>query len=417
MAGVAISLENVCKRFPNRSRSATTLKSTVLDFIRRRGRPRAVDRFDALHDVNLAVPAGQSVGLIGRNGSGKSTALKLIAGIYRPDAGTVTVSGRVAALIELGAGFHPEFSGRENIFMNGMILGLTRRQLAAKMDEIVDFAGLGDFIDAPTRTYSSGMYMRLGFAVAVHVDPDILLIDEVLAVGDEGFAKRCYDRLAELRRRGTTLVVVTHEAVVVERWCDAVVWLDRGVVQAHGQPRKVIEQYQQFLARDESRLLAASHARPGADARRWGSGEVEIVTTRLRDADGGERYVYASGEGMRVTLGYRVVRSVPEAMFAFSVVRADGLQVYGTGIGPGAASLPAPRAGEAGEIGVVIDALDLIEGSYFLEVTVLGHDGSTLDHHSRRYPFHVRSTVGELGVARLRHHWQLGGVRPDRGDG
>ena len=179
-------------------------------------------------DVSFTVPRGAAYGIIGRNGSGKSTALKLVAGITKPTSGSVRVDGRVSALIELGAGFHPEISGRENVYINGIMLGLTKREIQARFDEIVDFAELREFIDAPVKTYSSGMYMRLGFAVAIHVDPDVLLVDEVLAVGDEEFTHKCLDKFAEFRRRGRTVLLVTHSLNLVERFCDETLWLDGG---------------------------------------------------------------------------------------------------------------------------------------------------------------------------------------------
>src|SRR5438093_2895004 len=199
--------------------------------------------FSALKDVSFSVPRGSTYGVIGRNGSGKSTALKLVAGITKPTSGIVRVDGRISALIELGAGFHPEISGRENVFINGIMLGLSKREVARRFDEIVEFAELQDFIDAPVKTYSSGMYMRLGFAVAINVDPDVLLVDEVLAVGDETFTHKCLDKFAEFRRRGRTVLLVTHSLDLVTRFCDEALWLDGGVAKAQGDPKRVIDAY------------------------------------------------------------------------------------------------------------------------------------------------------------------------------
>lgn len=252
MTEPAIALRGVTKQFRLRAgRGQWTLKSAVVDLFRRR-RLRSADHFEALHGIDLTVMRGQSVGIIGENGSGKSTLLKIIAKIYRPDAGTVHVEGRLAALIELGAGFHPEFTGRENIIISGMLLGLSRREVLQRVDDIMAFADIGDFIEQPARTYSSGMFMRLGFAVAVHLDPDVLLIDEALAVGDEAFAKKCGDRLADFRRRGKTIVLVSHDLSAVKRWCDEAVWLSGGVVRAVGSPSTVIEAYHGALAQKEA---------------------------------------------------------------------------------------------------------------------------------------------------------------------
>src|SRR5579863_10153925 len=229
----AIELHGVSKVYRRYSgKHFATLKSALLQrSILRDLRPD--ETFSALTDVTFQVPQGSTFAVIGRNGSGKSTALKLMAGITKPTEGTVKVNGRVSALIELGAGFHPEISGRENVFINGIMLGLTKREIQDRFDEIVDFAELREFIDAPVKTYSSGMYMRLGFAVAIHVAPDVLLVDEVLAVGDEGFTHKCLDKFAEFRRRGKTILLVTHSLQLVETLCDDALWLDGGRVQSH----------------------------------------------------------------------------------------------------------------------------------------------------------------------------------------
>src|ERR687896_1527257 len=219
----------VYRRFSHKKQFAT-LKSALLGgSLIRDLKPD--ETFTAVRDVSFTVPAGRTLGVIGRNGSGKSTMLKLVAGITKPTAGTVRVNGRISALIELGAGFHPEISGRENVFINGIMLGLSKREVGRRFDEIVEFAEMQDFIDAPVKTYSSGMYMRLGFAVAVHVDPEVLLVDEVLAVGDEAFTHKCIDKFADFKRRGKTILIVTHQLELVERFCDEALWLDHGIVK------------------------------------------------------------------------------------------------------------------------------------------------------------------------------------------
>ena len=225
------------------------------------------ETFEALRDVSFDVAAGRTFGIVGRNGSGKSTMLKLIAGIGKPTAGTVAVCGRVSALIELGAGFHPEISGRDNVYINGMMLGLSKQAIAARFDEIVEFAELQEFIDAPVKTYSSGMYMRLGFAVAIHVDPDVLLVDEVLAVGDEAFTHKCLDKFAEFRRRGRTVLLVTHSLDLVTRFCDEALWLDAGVARAQGDPRRIVDAYRLDVAKSEEAGLERAPGR-GSPTRR-----------------------------------------------------------------------------------------------------------------------------------------------------
>src|SRR5947209_12621964 len=257
----AIELTNVTKIYRRYTgRQFSTLKSALLQrSILRDLQPE--ETFPALTDVSFTVRKGTTYGVIGRNGSGKSTALKLVAGITKPTMGTVRVEGRISALIELGAGFHPEISGRENVYINGIMLGLTRRQIQDRFDEIVEFAELQEFIDAPVKTYSSGMYMRLGFAVAIHVDPEVLLVDEVLAVVDEGFTHKCLDKFAEFKRRGKTILLVTHSLGLVERFCDDAVWLEGGRVNAEGDPKRVIGAYLTAVEHGETELLAETVAR------------------------------------------------------------------------------------------------------------------------------------------------------------
>src|SRR5688572_3313825 len=244
----------------SRRRQFATLKSALLggsllaDL-------RPDETFAALQDVSFAVAPGRTLGVIGRNGSGKSTLLKLVAGITKPTVGDVRVRGRISALIELGAGFHPEISGRENVFINGIMLGLSKREITRRFDEIVDFAEMKDFIDAPVKTYSSGMYMRLGFAVAIHVDPEVLLVDEVLAVGDEGFTHKCLDKFAEFKRRGKTILLVTHSLGLVERFCDDALWMDAGRLKAMGDPKRVVGAYITDVEVSEEQQLAAGDAK------------------------------------------------------------------------------------------------------------------------------------------------------------
>src|SRR5437763_2529075 len=269
----AITLTNVTKIYRrDGGKQFATLKSALLQrSILRELQPS--ETFPALTDVSLTVSKGSTYGVIGRNGSGNTTAPKLVAGITKPTMGTVHVEGRISALIELGAGFHPEISGRENVFINGSMLGLTKREIQERFGDIVDFAELREFIDAPVKTYSSGMYMRLGFAVAIHVDPDVLLVDEVLAVGDEGFTHKCLDKFAEFRRRNKTILLVTHSLNLVERFCDEALWLDAGHAMSHGDPKRVVGAYLTKVEEGEEVLLAATTARAVEEATKRGQGE------------------------------------------------------------------------------------------------------------------------------------------------
>src|ERR687898_1155010 len=254
----AINVSKVYRRYARKKQFATLKSALLKGSLIRDLQPD--ETFPALRGVTFGVPKGCTYGIIGRNGSGKSTLLKCVAGITRPNEGTITVDGRISALIELGAGFHPEISGRENIFINGIMLGLTKKEIQRRFDEIVEFAEMQDFIDAPVKTYSSGMYMRLGFAVAVHVDPEVLLVDEVLAVGDQGFTHKCLDKFAEFRRRNKSILLVTHSLDLVEKFCDEAHWLDKGRTLAEGEPKRVVAGYLIDVGKSEERDLAKTEA-------------------------------------------------------------------------------------------------------------------------------------------------------------
>jgi len=427
---VAITLTNASKVYRRYSgRQFATLKSALLQrSLMRDLRPD--ETFLALDGVSFEVGAGSTFGIIGRNGSGKSTALKLVAGITKPTSGTVQVNGRVSALIELGAGFHPEISGRENVFINGIMLGLTKRDIARRFDEIVEFAEMTDFIDAPVKTYSSGMYMRLGFAVAIHVDPDVLLVDEVLAVGDEGFTHKCLDKFAEFRRRGRTILLVTHSLGLVERFCDQALWLDGGKVRLIGDPKRVVDAYLSDVAVAEERELAAGDARareavstdaggaqPGSPVQeaeppvnmfaasegRWGTREVEITRVELVGGDGRVGHVFQLGEPMAIRLSVRAARPIDDFAFGIGIFNAEGVLCYGTNTG--IEELKPDRVSGEGEITFRIDRLDLVEGTYKLDVAAHREDGRPYDYHRLLYTFRVKSRVKDTGVFRPRHRW------------
>ena len=384
--------------------------------------------FTALEDVSFEVPKGATFGVIGENGSGKSTLLKLLAGITKPTQGSLSVAGRVSALIELGAGFHPEISGRENVAINGIMLGLTRKQVDERFDEIVDFAELRDFIDAPVKTYSSGMYMRLGFAVAIHVDPDVLLIDEVLAVGDEAFTRKCLDKIGEFRRRGRTILLVTHSLGLVERMCDDVLWLRQGRAADHGDPKRVVDAYLTYVAGGEDALLAAEHGRPGSEGPapaaaataaalaperhgyregRWGGRELEITRVRLLDGRGHERHVFVSGESLSLALEVSAGSPLEDFVFGVGIFSADGVSVYGTNTH--IEEFVPRRIEGTGEVRLRFQELRLVEGTYLLDVAAHRRDGTPYDYHRGRYSFRVKSRVKDVGLYRPIHGWSFGG--------
>jgi ABC-type polysaccharide/polyol phosphate transport system ATPase subunit len=412
---IAVQVEAVSKRFRRQTvQPSTTLKSTIVDFLRGRKLAEPPSTFQALKDISLAVPSGHTLGLIGRNGSGKSTLLRLVAGIYRPDHGKIVVHGKVGALLELGAGFHPEFSGRENIFLNGVVLGLSKREIRQHLDDIIRFAELEDFIDEPVKTYSSGMYLRLGFSVAVHADPDILLIDEILAVGDEGFFQKCYDKLAAFRRRGKTIILVSHDLGTVSRWCDSVVWIEDGMVQEQGLPQRMVDLYRQHVAAQEAEEAVGEHQRlteevgqaPEVEtANRWGSREVEILSVKMFHSSGQECYVYQSGEPVRMVIHYQVHRPVPDTVFGIALMRSDGLWCYGTNTA--VEDLTLPPLGQEGHVEVFLERLDFVAGTYYLDAAVHAPDGYPYDYHHGLYSFAMKSDLQEIGVCRIPHTWAI----------
>ena len=432
----AIEVSNVTKvyrRYSNR-RQFATLKSALLSgSLIRDLRPE--DTFAAVKNVSFTVRPGMTYGIIGRNGSGKSTMLKLVGGITRPSQGDVRVQGRISALIELGAGFHPEISGRENVFINGIMLGLTKREIEKRFDEIVAFAELEKFIDAPVKNYSSGMYMRLGFAVAIHVDPDVLLVDEVLSVGDEGFNHKCLDKFAEFRRRGKTILLVTHSLGLVEQLCDEALWLDHGEAQEDGDPRRVVGSYRTAVARSEEAQLAVddARARHAADSGtanagpnlpadpvgaaeagrnmfvategRWGSREVEITDVQLTGKDGRPAHLFESGERVSVTLRVSSPQRVTDFVFGIGLFNADGICCYGTNTDI-ARLRSAALEGEA-EVTFMLDRLELVAGTYKLDVAVHKRDGYPYDYHRLLYTFRVKSPTQDVGIYRPAHQWQF----------
>jgi len=436
MNTAAIELNNVTKVYRRYGRRHfATLKSaltnrSILDEL------KPSEAFTALSGFSLRIPEGCTFGLVGRNGSGKSTALKLVAGITKPTTGTVSVRGRISALIELGAGFHPEISGRENVFINGIMLGLSKREIERRFDEIVEFAELADFIDEPVKNYSSGMYMRLGFSVAIHVDPEVLLIDEVLAVGDEGFTHKCLDKFADFKRRGKTVLLVTHSLNLVERFCDEAAWLDGGRMRAEGDPYRVIADYVSDVEKQEERFLASSDdkarhvveaaaapAQPAVDLPpdptadmmraaegRWGSRVVEIVDVALVDAQGQPVHVIHSGDPATLRMTVRAHQPVDDFVFGIGIFGADGVCIYGTNT-----DIDEYAAGKLegdATVAIAFQGLDLVEGTYKLDVAVHKHDGVPYDYHRLLHTFRVKSRAKDVGIYRPGHRWTFdGGVK------
>ncbi len=359
----------------------------------------------ALDGVDLDIDAGEAVALIGPNGSGKSTLLKLISGILRPTAGTVAADGRVTALIELGAGFHPEITGRENAIINGMLLGLSRAEIERRLADIVAFADIGDFIDQPVKTYSSGMYVRLGFAVSVAVDPDILLIDEVLAVGDAAFTRRCLDRIARMRRLGVTMVLVSHDLDLVCQLAGRAVYLNRGRVVADGPADAVVARYRSDVAGgDEGKQESTQQGvRVVEEGRRWGTGDIEITAVEV-SSGGVPLKLVPSGADCTLHVRYHAVRPVEDFVFGIAWHRRDGSHVGGhntqmDGLRP-------ERLAGDGEVRCRYPALHLAPGEYVLDIAVHRRDGLAYDYWCQAVTVAVTAPVEWPGVWAPPHLWE-----------
>ena len=415
---VAIQFDNVSKRFTLRHERARSFQEAALAFLK--GRNNSREELWALKDVSFAVERGKTVGIIGPNGSGKSTVLKLITRILEPTSGQVVVQGRVSALIELGAGFHPDLTGRENVYLNGSLLGFSRNEMRAKFDSIVEFSELEKFIDVPIKHYSSGMHMRLGFAVAIHVDPDILLIDEILAVGDQAFQNKCLGKIGELKSQGVTIVFVSHDLETVRTLCSSAIWLEGGRIQAEGLAREVVDHYLMRVHEKERADLAARQTAPievppgeapsqemlaARVKKRWGTQEIEITSVRLLDGAGEQTFLFESGQPAAIEIGYRINRPAETPVFGIGIYRDDGTYCYGTNTD--IEGIPTDDLDDAGIIRVAFDSFAFIEGNYTLDVAVHTSYGYTYDYHLHYCTFAVRSRLKDDGVFRPAHRWEL----------
>ncbi|MBS1251918.1 MAG: Teichoic acids export ATP-binding protein TagH [Anaerolineales bacterium] len=407
MTQPAIRFENVSKKFVVHHERPRSFQEVIVGLFRDTGRH---EELWAVRDVSFTVARGEALGLIGPNGSGKSTLLKLVSRILEPTAGDIEVNGRLSALLELGAGFHPDLTGRENIYLNGSILGLSRREMNEHYADIVRFSEMERFIDMPVKHYSSGMAMRLGFAVAIHVEPDVLLIDEILAVGDESFQMKCLDKIDELRSHDITIVFVSHTLDSVRDLCDRALWLENGEMQHLGPTEQVIDLYRDSVTAKEEERLAIQHGEGlGQEtvAQRWGSGEVEIVDVRFQNAAGNERHVFRIGESMTACIHYRAHKRIENPAFGVAIHRSDGLHVNGPNTK--LAGYPIDDIEGEGEVHYAIESLPLLAGTYQFSATCYDHAcAHPYDHHHRMYTFRVqRGDIGEeFGAFYIPSRWE-----------
>jgi len=412
----AIKFENVSKRFIIRRERPRSFQELVVGTFKRNDDVR--EELWALNDVSFTVERGEALGIIGENGAGKSTLLKLITRILEPTSGRITVNGKVSALIELGAGFHPDLTGRENIYLNGSILGLSRKEMNARFEEIVEFSELERFIDMPLKHYSSGMYMRLGFAIATSVDPEILLIDEVLAVGDEAFQRKCLRKINDFKRRGKTIIFVSHNLDAVRDLCTEAIWLENGIIKAKGATDGVVDRYLESInlksglqegCQAQVGQVKAERAEPASPLQsRWGSGEVEITKVEFLDGRGRARRLFKTGDYMRVRIHYNAHRKIERPVFGVAIYSSDGLRLNGPNTKTSDYEIDWIEG--PGYIDYIIDDLPLLKGTYEFSAAVYDHSCThPYDHHERLYSFRVQQGAikERYGMLYIPCRWNL----------
>lgn len=395
----AIEVHDIKKSFRVYLDKGRTLKELVLFTKRRKYEERQV-----LQGISFEVKKGEALGLIGHNGCGKSTTLKLLTRIMYPDSGTIEMRGRVSSLIELGAGFHPDMSGRQNIYTNASIFGLTRKEIDSRVDDIIEFSELEAFIDNPVRTYSSGMYMRLAFAVAINVDADILLVDEILAVGDANFQAKCFNKLREIKANGTTIVIVSHSLGQIEEICERSIWIHEGKIQKEGNPREVHPAYLEYMGQKRPEVTAA--AKKAVDGERPGDGRVRIKSVKAVANKEGEPNVFRTGESVTLSIVYDVKEKVEEASIGLEVYNGDGVKCYSTNTR--AEKMDYIRMDEDGEIRLVLENLELLNGKYTMDLSLQSKDNFPIDSYEKAFAFEMYSDVKDTGISRLAHHWEIG---------
>jgi ABC-2 type transport system ATP-binding protein len=395
----AIKVDGVWKNFRLYHEKNQHLKAAVL-----RGRRARYEEFWALKGVDLEIPHGATFGLIGSNGSGKSTLLKCLAKILYPNKGSVTVSGRLCALLELGSGFHPELSGRENVYLNGAILGMSKRDVELRFDEIVEFAGLEKFIDSPVKNYSNGMQLRLGFSIASHVDPEILLIDEVLAVGDQAFQRKCSEKIESFRGEGRTIVIVSHGLASILQLCDNTAWLEKGEVRMIGPSPEVVAEY-------TGESLASSERTDTEQGARWGNGAALIKEVRLIDENGYKTRAFTTSRSMRIEIDYVANRNLQETVFSLRFTSLHGTEVWAANSKRRREFVH--RLKESGTVVIDIPSVPLLEGSYDITAIITDtSEGRVYDWWDKRIRFDVTSGSNfDEGIITIDSVWNLDGAR------
>ncbi len=413
----AIRVKNVEKYFKVYMDKGNMLKERIIFANRNKYEKRQI-----LNGISFDIPKGQAVGLIGRNGCGKSTTLKMLTKILKPNAGEVEVNGRVSSLIELGAGFHPDMTGRENIYINATIFGLDKEEIDARLDDIIRFSELEDYIDNPVRTYSSGMYMRLAFAVAINVNADVLLIDEILAVGDVSFQKKCFERLKEIKEEGTTIVIVSHSMEQLYSICDRLIWIEKGRILEDGEPKLIGMHYldsmeddriarlanesKEKLVDDRGRSILELTQNVHPEARRDGTHKVKFTSVNLYDRDGNPCQTFSTGDKAVLKLGYETGLDSPKVNFNMDFVKDNWQYCYGSCFTKPGDELPVLK--KSGTVTFTIDKLMLLPGKYYLDVGINGEDGELYDNVRNIMQITIRNYVhNEFGPCTFEHDWKI----------
>jgi ABC-type polysaccharide/polyol phosphate transport system ATPase subunit len=417
MSANAIEIKSLSKKFKVYHHKESHLKYVFLNLLKGK-RSKMQSEFWALKDINLDIEKGQTVGFIGCNGSGKSTLLKLISRILYPDGGAINAHGKISTLIELGSGFHPDLTGRENVYINASILGFARAEVTKKFKAIVDFSGLEDFIDNPVKTYSSGMYVRLGFSVAINIDPDILLVDEVLAVGDENFQKKCIKKIMEFKKEGKTIIFVSHDLKSVEELCDQVVLLHNGKLVKQGKPVEVISEYHRLLIGASHLQVRKEDPRQGETEpkdrsnwkNRWGSKEVEITGVQFLDREGKVMEYAKTGQPLRVRIAYDAHKEIENPVFGVAIYSDTGVHV--TGPNTRKHNFPIASVKGQGYVEYEIESVPLLPGSYLFSAAIYDYQGlQAYDHWEQYWKLHVLETPEipeRLGLITIPARWSMG---------
>ncbi len=438
---IAIRVSDVYKSFRVYSDRGYSFKETIL-FSKR----RKYETHEVIKGVSFDVKKGEAIGLVGHNGCGKSTMLKMLTRIMYPDKGSIEIKGRVSSLIELGAGFHPDMSGRENIYTNAAIFGLSKAEIDERLQSIIDFSEIEEFIDNPVRTYSSGMYMRLAFAVAINVNADVLLIDEILAVGDVAFQNKCFNRLKEIKASGTTIVIVSHSLSQIEQICDRSIWINDGVICAEGEPKAVHMSYLDYMIKkqkaadkaavqvrkgepdpkkeaqpkalaeekaagpqkksaEQPQPQAAEAQAPAEPQKRWGSRDAVITSISIRSVDGKESRTFTTDEDIVIELAYEVKTPVHDAVFGIGIFNRDGVQCYGSNTRID--RLPEFSLEKSGRVLLKLCNIPLLSGEYLFDFAIEQGQGIPVDYYREAAVITVTSNIGDVGVARITHGWDL----------